>query len=607
MKAYNSFSNAILNNRFTPQIRSLILIVSIFFGVSLINAQAIESGDWSRVRLYGHAYNLNDFSTYEYDWIKNNNEFFTIEKRHAKNIYGAVSSERASVATAANIIANNANAKPLFYWNTGPVYSDIYETIQTALIDHPEWVDSESNRWTYDDAEFRTWFVDVVKDMVNNQGHSGVFLDAVMTLQGHTSLAAANYCLAMMDEMPGIVIYNGFAPVPTRIHAGLDYLDHADGTFVEHFFRAHCDSFIEGEMMMDELLQVPNEKIIIVNSQPEDTFWKTTDHKFSLAAFLIIANDNSYYHYFSTELYDSEYMTYWHSDFEQEIGAPLGKATKTGYVYTRSFENANVTVDLENKTSTIEWITIKNPDTYWYHNNETNDYNAPVSSISFGTLETSQATPSTSGNRSTNVSKFTKASGAHSSIKFNLPGNIAIPEEALFKIKIYTPTNSTITNNNIRMVLRKDGVVENQMSIIKTITEFDNWVEYTFDFSAIAFKEVFYNEIYLFFASPDTDDDADGNVYYFDAFEGPLAGILSVDNNQHNNKINLYPNPVNNSFEINSGNQNIKNVKVYSINGRLLKSLNSAAKYDISDLNSGLYLTVINTASGQKTIKLIKQ
>ena len=116
--------------------------------MSLINAQAIESGDWSRVRLYGHAYNLNDFSTYEYDWIKNNNEFFTIEKRHAKNIYGAVSSERASVATAANIIANNANAKPLFYWNTGPVYSDIYETIQTALIDHPEWVDSESNRWT---------------------------------------------------------------------------------------------------------------------------------------------------------------------------------------------------------------------------------------------------------------------------------------------------------------------------------------------------------------------------------------------------------------------------------------------------------------------------
>ena len=156
--------------------------------------------------------------------------------------------------------------------------------------------------------------------MVNNQGHSGVFLDAVMTLQGHTNLAVANYCLEVMDEMPGIVIYNGLAPVPTRIHEGLDSLEHADGVFVEHFFRAHYDSQNEGEYMLDELLQVLSNKIIIANSQPEDTFWETTDHKFSLAAFLIIANENSYYHYFSEENYSSEYMTYWHSGFEEEIG-----------------------------------------------------------------------------------------------------------------------------------------------------------------------------------------------------------------------------------------------------------------------------------------------
>lgn len=335
--------------------KNLILFAFLFLFYSKNNAQVIKAGDWSAVRLYGHAFNIDDFSNSDYKWIKNHYEYFTIEKRHARTVYGYMSSEKASSATAATIIKNNSNAKPLFYWNTGPIYNKIYETIDDVITDNPEWGTSDHGRWSFEDPKFRTWFVDVVKDMVINKGHAGVFLDAVMTLRGHTSREAAKYCLEMMDEMPGVVIYNGFAPVPSRIIAGLDYLEHADGTFVEHFFRAHCDSQKEGENMLDELLKVPKDKIIIVNSQPERKFWKTKNHKFSLAAFLIIANDNSYYHYFTKENYSSEYMKYWHSDFERKIGKPLGVANKKGLVYTRSFENAEVTVDLENKKSSIKW------------------------------------------------------------------------------------------------------------------------------------------------------------------------------------------------------------------------------------------------------------
>ena len=64
----------------------------------------------------------------------------------------------------------------------------------------------------------------------------------------------------------------------------------------------------------------------------------------------------------------------------------------------------------------------------------------------------------------------------------------------------------------------------------------------------------------------------------------------------------LYPNPVVNSFKIDTE-QDIKNVQVYGINGRLLKS---ATTYDISDLSSGLYLVIINTFSGSETIKILK-
>ncbi|MBP0905407.1 T9SS type A sorting domain-containing protein [Mariniflexile gromovii] len=77
-------------------------------------------------------------------------------------------------------------------------------------------------------------------------------------------------------------------------------------------------------------------------------------------------------------------------------------------------------------------------------------------------------------------------------------------------------------------------------------------------------------------------------------------------NNFIKNSFNLYPNPTTNSFEI-RGTKEINNVQVYSVNGRLLKTLTPTTKYDISDLASGLYLITINTLSGSETMKLIKK
>lgn len=72
------------------------------------------------------------------------------------------------------------------------------------------------------------------------------------------------------------------------------------------------------------------------------------------------------------------------------------------------------------------------------------------------------------------------------------------------------------------------------------------------------------------------------------------------------NSFALYPNPTINSFEINSTKE-INNVQVFSINGRLLKTLTPTTKYDISDLASGLYLVTINTLFGSETMKLLKK
>ena len=38
-----------------------------------------------------------------------------------------------------------------------------------------------------------------------------------------------------------------------------------------------------------------------------------------------------------------------------DLGRAFGKATKDGYTYHRKFEHCTVEIDLEKKTSSIEW------------------------------------------------------------------------------------------------------------------------------------------------------------------------------------------------------------------------------------------------------------
>ncbi|TBN06716.1 T9SS type A sorting domain-containing protein [Hyunsoonleella flava] len=74
-----------------------------------------------------------------------------------------------------------------------------------------------------------------------------------------------------------------------------------------------------------------------------------------------------------------------------------------------------------------------------------------------------------------------------------------------------------------------------------------------------------------------------------------------------NNSVSLYPNPVSNKFTIKSS-QNIERVEVYNALGRLVKTFSNTANssYNISSLNSGLYLVKVLSGNKIKTLKLIK-
>jgi len=101
------------------------------------------------------------------------------------------------------------------------------------------------------------------------------------------------------------------------------------------------------------------ESLEVITRASADNVWsRNNNFRFHLAAFLIIAND---YSFFSYSPVGSDYLSAYvkpfnNADFSRRLGKPLGKATKNAnLVYRRSFKYADVTVNLKTKTSNIKW------------------------------------------------------------------------------------------------------------------------------------------------------------------------------------------------------------------------------------------------------------
>ncbi|SDS22873.1 Por secretion system C-terminal sorting domain-containing protein [Polaribacter sp. KT25b] len=251
----------------------------------------------------------------------------------------------------------------------------------------------------------------------------------------------------------------------------------------------------------------------------------------------------------------------------------------------------------------------------WYHNYSPDTFGVTVNEVQGGVfLEQGDAvtTPTTTGNSSPLVAKFTKGEDPHSQIKFQLPGVIDTDYQsgAIFKIRAYVPSTNVdgTSGRRLRMYLRNGTDNAGQKNITIDVTVFDAWQEYTFDFTEVNLTEgVSYSTANLLIDQPDADLLATGNVYYFDAFQGPAAAILSVDNFELSNaSIVAYPNPATNSFQIDSS-LDIENVKLYNINGRLVKTFKANTNYDVSNLAKGIYIVDIKTLKGLKTLKIVKE
>ena len=314
-----------------------------------------------------------------------------------------------------------------------------------------------------------------------------------------------------------------------------------------------------------------------------------------------------------------------HKFFDYTINFPISPtATNVTFTLNEFIKNAASTLRFRiysiqiNATAAVPPLdseAVLDAGNEWYHNYSPDTFSLTLNEAQGGVFEeqaSAVATPTTTGNSSPLVAKFTKGEDAHSQLRYQLPAVITTANQssAIFKIRVYVPSTNVdgTSGRRLRLFLR-DGVEPGgQKNVTIDVTVFDKWQEYTFDFTGTALTDnVSYSTVNLLFDQPDPDFFATGNVYYLDAFQGPAAATLSVNEFELNNaSIVAYPNPTTNSFQIDSS-VNIENVKLYNITGRLLKSFKASANYDISDLATGLYIVDIKTLLGSKVLKIVKE
>ena len=98
-------------------------------------------------------------------------------------------------------------------------------------------------------------------------------------------------------------------------------------------------------------------------------------------------------------------------------------------------------------------------------------------------------------------------------------------------------------------------------------------------------------------------------------YDMDLLQVLSVNQNEFENSISMYPNPASNQINITrqSNNKPIDAVNIYDISGKFVKSVDknqfsdasSRINIDVSDLSNGTYLVKINSGNLYTTKKMV--
>lgn len=376
---------------------TILFIVTFFPGFSKSDKYGLDFS-WERIPVCLHLSNGDsDFTKSEIKYISKF-PIICIEKNQAYKQYGSM--EEGTLSAAKSIKKENKDCKVLFYFNSRIDYGTFYKH-GSILEKKPEWAmkDKRGNlvtvqngrRKTYDitNPEVRKWWCDIAGKWTSDENIDGIFVDAVSQYVVQRKARENQFGKDRFKEIENslhemltdlrktlpedkIVIGNflrGRADLMDDF--GMHFLDYTNGGMIEHF----CDLLGKSKESIANDIDIINraakqEKIIVVKGWPSFNFtqqksYKNTPQKeleerakndiiFPLACFLIGAGKYSYFCYSWGYGYNDGGMIDY-PEFNKPLGKPLGNYKKNGWVYTRSFEHADVWVDIEKRKADIKW------------------------------------------------------------------------------------------------------------------------------------------------------------------------------------------------------------------------------------------------------------
>jgi Hypothetical glycosyl hydrolase family 15 len=324
-----------------------------------------------------------NFNAGEIDFLSKNYAFLSIEKSQATGLQpkGSEQTEIGFEVAARALKAANPNTKILFYWSGGAFHSNYASAKSFDMSWGRSRPGSQIVAFDITNPAFRNWWVDSAATIVDTPLADGIFVDGFNNFRydpnKEAMLRAFRDHVTAQGKSP-IILYNGLPQSPSD---PASFFDVADGLMYEQFDvgKATGQDQVRSDMLALQAIGKAG-KIVMFRGFPgftlSDPIVRTSPYSdlvamarknivFPLACYLCVAGQYSYLQYSwgysnlgGVYILQADQQTVdpaWYPELLRPLGPPKGDAAVNGYVFTRSFEHADVRVDVAAHTASINW------------------------------------------------------------------------------------------------------------------------------------------------------------------------------------------------------------------------------------------------------------
>jgi len=352
---------------------------------------------WERISLYMHIRKEKAYTDKEIAFLARF-PLITFEKANGHEQFGSV--ERGTLTAARAVKKVNPDAKILYYRNVIVHYGGYDANQKLAQIPGALLQDEKGNTklvrnraGAYDlsNPDLRDWWVETCRSVTSDPAVDGIFLDGTVKALEPGYLAGQigrekkrqtmdGYHLMMKQTREAIgpdklMIANVIrARFPD---AGLEYMHHFDGSYLEGVFHNVGTASYEEYVVkgIDAMQKAARQGKVIAFTAglalPENTSTMGIDEDhakvksdeqaraalaYPLAVFLIAAEKYSYFRvHEGYSANDGDRWTRWFPEYDKPLGPPSGPAVRKGLVYRRTFQHADVYLDIGRRQGKITW------------------------------------------------------------------------------------------------------------------------------------------------------------------------------------------------------------------------------------------------------------